>query len=239
MRVRSPFKAMGPMLFALIATWFIYVPIHELLHVAGCLVTGGSVTTLQIKPIYFGHWLAQVFDFVEAGGGYAGRLSDFDWRGSDLIYLATDIGPFLLTIILGVPLLRLCTRRRRPLMFGSAVVVGLAPFYNIPGDYFEMGSIMVTRLTTWLTGATEIAYAGIRSDDIFTLIGKLLFAPAEIGLHSAGEIAIGVILTLVSLDVAIVLAFLTYMLGNIVATIIIGPGCLPEYKRTKGKPRTS
>src|SRR5689334_18269176 len=31
---------------AFVAAWFVYVPIHELLHAFGCLAAGGSVTRL-------------------------------------------------------------------------------------------------------------------------------------------------------------------------------------------------
>ena len=150
--VKSPIRAMGSMMAALIVTWFIYVPIHELLHVLGCLLAGGEVDQLEIAPRYGGALLARVFPFVVSGGEYAGRLSGFDWKGSDLIYLATDFMPYLLTVLIGVPLIRLATRRRRPVVFGLGIVLGLAPFYNLPGDYYEMGSIITTRVVTWTIG---------------------------------------------------------------------------------------
>lgn len=150
--VKSPIRAMGLMMATLIVAWFIYVPIHELLHVLGCVLAGGEVQQLEIARRYGGALVARVFPFVVSGGEYAGRLSGFDWKGSDLIYLATDFMPYLLTVLIGVPLIRLATRRRRPVVFGLGIVLGLAPFYNLPGDYYEMGSIITTRVVTWTVG---------------------------------------------------------------------------------------
>ncbi len=150
--VKTPIRAMGLMMATLIVAWFIYVPIHEPLHVLGCLLAGGEVHQLEIAPRYGGALVARIFPFVVSGGEYAGRLSGFDWKGSDLIYLATDFMPYLLTVFIGVPLIRLAAQRRRPVVFGVGIVLGLAPFYNLPGDYYEMGSIITTRAVTWVVG---------------------------------------------------------------------------------------
>lgn len=225
MRVRSPFRSLAPMMAAMVITWFVYVPIHELMHAYGCIVTGGTVTELEIKPMYGGSILARYFDFVTPGGPYAGRLSGFDTFDNDLIYLATDFAPFLLTVLIGVPLLRWCTRARRPWVFGAAVVVGLAPFYNLPGDYFEMSSILVTRTLTVLSGGNWIGpanYKGIRSDDVFTLLEKLITQPGELGLAGAGAIAVGSVLILVCVAFSVCLAFATYWAGAAVARILVG-----------------
>ena len=210
---------------AMAVTWFVYVPVHELLHVLGCVATGGTVSELQIQPIYGGALLAELFPFVVAGGGYAGRLSGFDTRGSDLVYLATDLTPSLLSVVIGVPALRLCTRRSRPLLFGAAVVPSLAPFYGIPGDYFEIGSILTTRATTWLAGGGSApVYASIRSDDVFALIGNVFAMPAELGLSGARETAMAVGLIFVSLAVSILSAFVTYALAGTLASVLVGSG---------------
>ena len=139
LHVKRPVSGIILFFVSLVATWFVYVPIHELLHVAGCVITGGTVSQLEIAPQYGGGLLARVFPFVVSGGEYAGRLSGFDWKGNDLIYLATDMMPYMLSIFIGVPLLKACGRRRRPILFGTAMVLGFAPIYNIPGDYYEMG----------------------------------------------------------------------------------------------------
>lgn len=214
-----PYRAMGVTVAAMVVTWFIYVPIHELLHVLGCLGTGGTVSRLEVAPQYGGHLLAKWFDFVVCGGEYAGRLSGFDWKGSDLIYLATDFGPYILTVVIGIPLLKLCTRRSRPLLLGAAVVVGLAPFYNVIGDYYEMGSVIITRVVTVVSGGETIAFEGIRSDDIFKLAGDLCLRPSELGLEGAATIVVGAALILMSFLLGIVLAFVTYALGSLFARL--------------------
>jgi len=222
MRVSSPAKTLVPMLIAVVVTWFIYVPIHELLHVAGCVVTGGSVSRLEIAPRYGGTILAEHIPFVMSGGDYAGRLSGFDTKGSDLIYLATDFGPFVLTVLFGVALVKLCKTRRRPVLFGVAMVVGLAPFYNVPGDYFEMGSIITTRAATLLTGSgPDPVFAGIRSDDVFTLLKNIFTVPAELGLNGVSDVLIALLLVTVALVVDVLLVFATYAAGGAVAGLVI------------------
>lgn len=225
----SPVKAIAPMLIAMVITWFIYVPIHEMLHVAGCVGTGGSVDQLEIAPRYGGTILAEHIPFVVSGGDYAGRLSGFDTKGSDLCYLATDFGPFLLTVLFGVALVKMCMKKRRPILFGIAMVVGLAPFYNMPGDYFEMGSIITTRVVTVLTGGgPDIAFVGIRSDDVFTLIQNIFTKPVDLGLASWGSVVIALLLVGVSLVVDVFLAFATYAVGGAVAGLAVKPAVLAD-----------
>lgn len=136
-------------LLGLVAGWWLYVPVHELLHAAACLAAGGEVTRLEIAPQYGGGLLSRIFPFVVSGGDYAGRLSGFDTRGSDLIYLATDLGPFLLTLFPGVWLLRRAGTTGRPILFGLALPFAFAPFLSLTGDAYEIGSILVTQLPAW------------------------------------------------------------------------------------------
>ena len=157
-----------------------------------------------------------------SGGFYAGRLSGFDTKGSDFCYLMTDFGPYVLTVLIGVPLLKLAGRRRRPILFGLAIVVGLAPFYSLPGDYFEMGSIATTRLITLARGGgNPPIFEKLRSDDIFKLIEQLCTQPTELGLHGAGDIALAVPIILVSLAFALLFALATYALGHYVSAILV------------------
>ena len=107
------------------------------------------------------------------------------------------------------------------MLFGMAIVVGLAPFYNLVNDYFEMGSIITTRAATLVRGGDSIAFEGLRSDDMFKLIGSLSMRPAELGLHDATAIGIAVGLVVVSLVVGIVLALFTYALGDMVARVLL------------------
>ena len=150
--------------------WWIYVPIHELLHAAACLIAGGDVTRLEIAPQYGGALFARIFPFVVSGGEYAGRLSGFDTRGSDLIYLATDLGPFLLTLFPGIWLLRRTGTARRPLLFGLALPFAFAPYLSLAGDAYEIGSILVTRLPPWEGEA-------LRADDLIKKAQELAALP--------------------------------------------------------------
>lgn len=189
---------------SLFVAWYAYVPVHELLHALGCAATGGTVTTLEIQPQYGGALLAEVFPFVQAGGEYAGRLSDFDTHGSDGVYLATDALPYGLSLFLGVPLLRACGRASRPLLFGPAIILGLAPFYNVPGDYYEMGSILTTRLF-------GESYLPLRSDDMLRLMDEISGAPDQIAVM------------MTSLALAVVLAYATWELGDRLAARLFSP----------------
>ncbi|MEP7013148.1 MAG: hypothetical protein ABJC13_22745 [Acidobacteriota bacterium] len=142
--------------------WFLYVPIHELLHAGACQLAGGHVDRLEIDGMYGGALLAKVFPFVVSGSEYAGRLSGFDTGGSDLVYLATDFGPFLLTLFPGVWLMRDAVEKRRAFLFGLSLPLALAPFLSLTGDAYEIGSILTTRLGPWSDAATSVL---LRGDD--------------------------------------------------------------------------
>jgi len=214
LRGRGPFAALAPLVAAIAIAWIVYVPIHELLHALGCAAAGGSVSELQIQAVYGGAVLARVFDFVVVGGEYAGRLSGFDTHGSDLVYLATVLTPYLLSVFPGVALLHLAARRASPWLFGVAVVLALAPIYNIPGDYFETGSILTTRVATWLgAGSGDPSFAALRSDDVLALIGSLAAGDVEAGASHWIVVAISLVLSTL-------LAFLTYALGERVARLL-------------------
>ena len=193
-----------PVIFGLALSWWLYVPLHELLHAAGCELAGGEVTRLEIAPEYGGLVLQHLFPFVTPSSEYAGRLSGFDTHGNDVIYLVTVFFPYLLTLFFGVLLLRLAasaqvSRPARCLLLGGALPIAYAPFVSLPGDYYEMGSIIVSR------GWSEAAVQRWRSDDLFKLMG---------GLFSDNEIQIiDVVGISMSAVVGILLAFLTYWLG--------------------------
>ena len=206
------------MALGLAVTWYVYVPIHELLHALGCIAVGGSVTELEIQVQYGGALLAQVFPFVVAGGEYAGRLSGFDTHGSDLVYLVTDALPYSLSVLFGVPLLRASARACKPFRTGAGIVIGLAPFYNIAGDYYEMGSILVTRGAAWLGGN----FLGLRSDDLVLLLGRLFSDPGELGLTGEG-LAAPLLIVAGSFGLGLGLAFVTWILGDGLARVLVGP----------------
>ena len=203
-------------LVAAAMSWWVYVPIHELAHAVGCLATGGEVTRLEIDAIYGAAWLQKMFPYVVVGSDYAGQLTGFDTHGSDLVYLATDLTPFLLTIIIGVPLLRKAATLRHSagaLAFGAAIPVAFAPFISLTGDFFEIGSIVVSRLVAVLGGPPVERW---RSDDAFLLVSRLvdtdggwldwtaITAAALVGLFAALALyaAGGVFSSLIGVDVA-------------------------------------
>ena len=193
------------LLLGLAAGWWVYVPAHELLHAAGCVAAGGEVTRLEISPVYGGLWLAEVFPFVVAGGDYAGRLSGFETHGSDFVYLATDLAPFVLTLFPGVWLLRLTARKRLAFPFGASLPFALAPFLSAPGDAYEIGSVIVTRLGPLARPAVREL---LRGDDL---------ARVALGVESAGGGALLWAGLLAAAAIGLFWAFLTYGAGGLLA----------------------
>jgi hypothetical protein len=183
----------------LLAGWWIYVPLHELLHAAACLAAGGGVTRLEIDRLYGGAILSRLFPFVVPASEYAGRLSGFDTRGSDWIYLATDLGPFVLTLFPGVWALRRAAAARNALLFGAALPFALAPFLSLTGDAYEIGSIVVTRLPPW-SGSM------LRGDDLLKKLEELARIP---GAPWGGALLAALL--------GVLWAFLTYALGDLAA----------------------
>lgn len=212
-----PMRALVIMLAAGVVSWWIYVPVHELLHALGCYATGGAVTELQIAPEYGGALFARVLPFVVAGGDYAGRLSGFDTRGSDLIYLATDALPFALSVFIGVPLLKACARGRRAALFGAAFVLALAPFYCLTGDYYEMGSILTTRALTWPSGTETVGFAAFRSDDVVKLVTDVWAQPTHFQVQGTRGALVAGLVVASGLACGVLLAFATYAIGALVA----------------------
>lgn len=196
-------------LLGLLLGWWIYVPIHELLHAGACVAAGGSISQLEIDPLYFGGLLAQIFPWVTAGSEYAGRLSGFDTGGSDLVYLMTDFGPFFLTLFPGVWWLRRAARGGQALAFGAALPFALAPLISLTGDAYEIGSIWVTRLPLWADTGTQTL---LRGDDLFKKASEL----SQLG---AAAPWLGLVL---AAALGALWAFATYGLGAWVA------GCLKQ-----------
>ena len=187
----------------LLAGWWIYVPLHELLHAAACLAAGGEVTRLEIDRLYGGVVLARIFPFVSPASDYAGRLSGFDTRCSDWIYLATDLGPFLLTLFPGVWALRRAAAAGKPLLFGAALPFALAPFLSLTGDAYEIGSILVPRLPPWSGPAMR---GLLRGDDLLKKLEELAKIP---GAPWGGALLAALL--------GLLWAFLIYTLGDLVA----------------------
>lgn len=169
------YGALLRLLLGLLVGWWVYVPLHELLHALACLATGGTVTQLEIAHTYGGAFWAHLAPWITAGSDYAGRLSGFDTGGCDLVYLATVFGPYLLTLFPGVLWLQRAGAAGRSFAFGAALPFALAPFLSLPGDAYEIGSILVTRVPPW-SGVSEV----LRGDDVFLLIGGLAGQPAVV-----------------------------------------------------------
>jgi hypothetical protein len=205
----------------LLVGWWVYVPVHELLHAAACRATGGEVTRLEIDRIYGGALLSRALSFVVPASRYAGRLSGFETHGSDLIYLATDLGPFLLTLFPGVWALRRAAAARQGVLFGVALPFALAPFLSLGGDAYEIGSILVTRLPPWAAPATRSL---LRGDDLGRKIGELAGAP---GAPWGGA--------LLAVMLGVLWAFGTYALAGAVARAL-GQG---EVRRPTAAPSPS
>ena len=198
-------------LIGLLVGFWIYVPLHELGHAFACLLAGGTVSELEISPLYGGAILAQWIPWVTAGGEYAGRLSGFDTGGRDWIYLATDFGPFLLTLP-GVWMLRFAARRAdsfKPFpalpafLFGAALSFAMAPFLSLTGDAYEIGSILTTQLLPW----SEPTLSNLlRGDDLGKRLAQLRASPAPpwIGFFLASSLGVA-------------WAFVTYWLADAVA----------------------
>jgi hypothetical protein len=116
------------------------------------------------------------------------------------------------------------------LALGTAVVVGLAPIYQLPGDYYEMGSIVVTRLLTVVSGGGPIAFEKVRSDDVFRLIEKMFTGPRELGFDSTGRFIAALALMLASMAMAVLLALLTYAWGRWFGRLFVSAGAEPTVK---------
>lgn len=205
----------------LVVGWWIYVPVHELLHALACMAAGGEVSRLEIAPLYGGALLERGIPWVAAGDEYAGRLSGFDTGGSDLVYLATDLGPFVLVLFPGVWALRRAARAGRPELFGLALPFALAPLLSLTGDAYEIGSIVLTRVPPW---AGEAARELLRGDDLFR-VGEAV-AAAGTGVAWAGFALAALLGTL--------WAFATYALGGWLAARL-GERPLPPPPRPGGE----
>ena len=207
-------RALAWLLVGLLAGWWLYVPAHELLHAAACRAAGGEVRRLEIAPLYGGAVLARWLPFVSAGGDYAGRLSGFDTHGSDAVYLATDLGPYLLTVFPGVWWLRRAARaapRYRALGFGAALPVALAPFLSLGGDAYEIGAIAVTRLPPWTAAAARQL---LRGDDLGLRVSAVAAAAAGGGDHDGATLWLGLLLAAAA---GLAWALATYAAGALAA----------------------
>ncbi len=200
----------------LVPAFFVYVPLHELLHAAGCLLFGGSVERIEISPLFGGRILAGLTPMVSPDTHYAGRLAQFDARGSDLVFLATDFAPYVLTIPVGIPLFRTLSRAPNAWLLGPAAVLAMAPWMSLTGDYYEMGSILVTRLAA----AAGADLAALRSDDMLALISTVWSAARSTGPDGPWGSALTASVIAASFFLGLVLASFTYSLGVLVSSAL-------------------
>lgn len=202
--------AMAWIFVGLFLGWWVYVPVHELLHVAGCVLAGGDVSRLEIDALYGGALLERVFPFVVSGSDYAGQLTGFDTHGSDRVYQSTVLMPFVITVFPGMWLWRRLLDSaatpgpRRSLAVGAVLPLVAAPLISLTGDYYESGSIVVSALFADAAGRPLEAW---RSDDVFRLVGEW---PGAMTAADVAAIGAGIVLS-------VVFALVTLWLGAVLA----------------------
>ncbi len=218
---RSPIRDYALILLLAVPLWFVYIPIHELLHAWGCLVTGGTVSELIIGREYGAEFLQRFFPFVKPETSkYAGRLTGFVPSG-DLSYFFTVFAPYLLSLFPGVLFVRLAITLRRLWLLAPGLLTGLIPLANLTGDYFEMGGIIGTRIIDAIIPGSQIAripkFLDLRSDDLFRLFGEIAAAPDQYGFTSIGQAFVPIAVIALAAILSIWLAGATYALGRLIA----------------------
>src|SRR5207249_10524929 len=94
-------------------------------------------------------------------------------RGSDVIYLFTDLAPFLLAALGAIPLLRAAQSRGSMILFAPGTVLAVAPFVSLTGDLYEVGSILVTSvLLALFPGLQRGSVVALRHDDLSVLLSE-------------------------------------------------------------------
>jgi hypothetical protein len=218
--MRGSARALLAVGLGLLLGWWLYVPAHELLHAFGCRIAGGEVSRLDIDPLYGAHWLSRLFPFVQPGGTYAGRLSGFDTRGSDWIYLATDLAPFVLTLLPGFWWLRRAARAGNPVAFGAALPMAFAPLVSLTGDAYEIGSLAVVNLPPWMGRRILVG------DDIGAKWREISGLSAGAGAGEPGLLAGVVVAALLGLVWALVWMLLARRLAAGLGQLEIAPAVL-------------
>ena len=205
-------RALPLLLAACAAGWWLYVPVHELMHAWGAQLGGATVTRLDIDPIYGARLLQRIFPYVQVGSAYAGQLAGFDTHGSDLAYALTVFFPFVLSMAIGVPLLVRAVRTPVPgvastLLLGFVLPVAWAPILSIGGDFYELSAMAVSRAAA-IVGIDGESWRG---DDVVAIIahrrgGAFSWVDAA---GIAGSLLLGIFL-----------AFATYAAGRAMAAVI-------------------
>lgn len=191
---RGLFALLGALVGVLVG-WFVYTPVHELLHVLACWMTGGEVRELQIKPLYGGHLWAALFPFVTAGGQYAGRLTDFDVP-NDAAYFVVDLFPYVLSLF-ALALARWAVHQGRSWAFGAALVPALVPLWSVVGDFFEAVSLVLQHVA--MAMSDQLPARAFIADDAFRLwreLGELGLANGRFGALIAINLLLATLLAL-------------------------------------------
>ena len=185
------YKNLFWILFWLIVLWHVYVPVHELLHVLGCYLTGGSIEELALKPQYGGYVLGKIFPFVVPESDYAGQLTGFS-TPNDFAYAVVDFLPYLISLP-GIAFFVVARKKICPFLFSLATILGLTPFSVIIGDFYEAASLLTTRLGPLLD--PQLGARQLISDDVFRLLGELQQA-GHLGAVSLFLVGLGLFLAI-------------------------------------------
>ena len=163
------YKGLFKIFLGLILFWHLYVPVHEMLHVAGCLLSGGEVETLTLKAQYGGLILQKVFPFVTAESEYAGRLTGFKTPNA-WAYALVDFFPYTLSLF-GITLIACCRRKKMAFFLGLGIILAFVSFISIPGDYYEAVSLFTTQVAKAINPSLQADV--LVSDDVFRSIKRL------------------------------------------------------------------
>ncbi len=204
------FPGLFKFFLGLVFFWHIYVPLHELLHVAGCFLAGGEVSALTLKPRYGGSILAHFFSFVVPESEYAGRLTGFTTPGA-WGYALVDFLPYSLSLF-GIALVKACDKIKSAFFLGAAFILVFVPFMSIPGDYYEAVSLITTKVAKASNLALDAK--ALVSDDVFRSISQL---------RDSGNLdGIVGLLVLAGIMAAVYLAFMTLALQVWISDLMRG-----------------
>ena len=164
----SNIKLLVLLLVFFISFW-VYVPIHELMHAFATILVGGEVRELAIDATYGGVFFAKIFPFVVSESDYAGQLTDFT-TPNKFAYFIVDMFPYLLSLP-GVLLIRLAAKYKRLWLFSLGFLLMLVPMTQIFGDFYEAASLGIGELMSLVNPNLDPDL--IVSDDMFKLLGEI------------------------------------------------------------------
>jgi len=205
------YKGLFKILLGLILFWHLYVPVHEFLHVAGCLLGAGEVESLTLKAQYGGLILHNLFSFVIPESEYAGQLTGFK-TPNPWAYAMVDFFPYNISLF-GIPLIAYCRRKRAAVLLGLGIILAFVPFMSIPGDYYEAVSLATTQVAKAINPGLQEGV--LVSDDVFRSI-KQLWETGKLDWIVGMLILFGVVL-------AAYLAFLTLALQVWISKLFFRP----------------